>query len=233
MKQLWYRENQQELNEPPLPFVGRFQISSGLERVAVDIRQQLQVARLLASAGSWDEYLRLLVREGESLGILVMRSGIVGGNTRRKLSVNEFRGFAVSDDLAPLVFINGRDPLVAQIFTFAHEIAHVWIGESGISNADPAKVPASQLNDIERFCDSVAAEALVPASEFLREWEGSSDQQLQNLGRHFRVSGMVIIRRAYELGRITRQQFYTLVAAEKQRQEERAMTRTESSGGNL
>ena len=147
--------------------------------------------------------------------------------------MNEFRGFAVSDDLAPLVFINGRDPLVAQFFTFAHEIAHVWIGASGISNADPANVPASQRKTIERFCDSVAAEALVPAAEFLRVWEGSTDRQLQNLGRHFRVSGMVIIRGAFELDRITRPQFYRLVAAEKQRQEERALARPESGGGNF
>ena len=233
VKQLWYHENQQELGESPLSFVGHFRMSEGVQRVAASIREHLQLEDLRRHASSWDEYLRLLVRAAERLGILVMRSGIVGGNTRRKLSVDEFRGFAISDSLAPLVFINGRDPLVAQIFTFSHEVAHIWIGESGISNPDPAKLPVSQRNEIERFCDSVAAETLVPAVDFLRKWEGASDGQLAKLATHYRVSGMVIIRRAFELKRISQQPFYRLVAEEKQRQENRVLARAESGGGNF
>lgn len=233
VKQRWYHENQQELDEPPVRIVGLVRISDGVQQVAASIREQLQLEDLRRSASSWDAYLRLLVRAAESLGILVMRSGIVGSNTRRKLSVDEFRGFAISDSLAPLLFINGRDPLVAQIFTFAHEVAHIWIGESAISNPDPAQPPASQRNEIEEFCDSVAAETLVPAGDFLQKWEGTSEAQLAKLATHFRVSGMVIIRRAFELNCISQQPFYRLVAEEKRRQENRILARAEARGGNF
>ena len=234
VKQLWYHENQSELGEALVAVVGAFKIRDGVQPVAQDIRKQLAIQTQLQHAGSWDGYLRLLVRSAEDLGILVMRSGIVGANTRRKLSIEEFRGFAVSDPLAPLVFINGGDPLVAQIFTFAHEIAHLWVGESAISNVDPTQAPASQRNEVERFCDSVAAEVLVPASEFMERWQGTNELQFQNLARHFRVSIIVVIRRAYELGRINSTQFVKFVAQEKQRQADRAaIPEEESSGGNF
>jgi Zn-dependent peptidase ImmA (M78 family)/DNA-binding XRE family transcriptional regulator len=231
VKQLWYREHQKEIGEAPLPFVGRWRRSDGVQRVAEDIRNKLRVANLRSDAGSFADFLRLIVRSAEDLGVLVMRSGIVGGNTRRKLSVEEFRGFAVSDELAPLVFINSRDPLVAQIFTFAHEIAHIWIGESAISNIDPWELPKSQRNGIEQFCDSVAAETLVPATEFVRQWRGADEGQLQALATHFRVSSMVIIRRAFELDRITSSLFYRLLAEEKERQAARALAAASKKSG--
>ena len=99
-----------------------------------------------------------------------MRSGVVRHDTSRKLDTKEFRGFAVSDRLAPLVFINTTDAKAAQIFTLAHQLAHVWIGASGISNPHLKEARIPPKNEIERFCNRVAAELLVPTVGLENLW---------------------------------------------------------------
>lgn len=133
-KQRWYREFQEEEGASPVRLVGRFPPGSSPDVIAGDIERTLGVGALRRAAGSPDDFLRLLAGRAEETGVLVMRSGIVGNNTSRRLSVDEFRGFAISDDLAPLIFINARDAKSAQVFTCLHELAHLWIGQSGISH---------------------------------------------------------------------------------------------------
>jgi Zn-dependent peptidase ImmA (M78 family) len=166
-----------------------------------------------------------------------MRSGIVRGNTRRKLSVNEFRGFVISDALAPLVFINGRDSKAAQIFTLVHELVHIWIDKSGISNPDAKDVLAEQKNTIERFCNSATAEALVPEANFLKSLPAAlNEESAQELAAHYRVSTVVILRRAYELNAITKNHFFRLLEKEQQKQKEREKKEEEEptrGGGNF
>src|SRR5207253_2833883 len=91
-------------------------------------------SKVRAQAKTWERALTVQIELIEETGILVMRNGVVGNNTHRKLSVEEFRGFALSDPLAPLIFINGRDAKAAQMFTLVHELVHIWIGVSGVSN---------------------------------------------------------------------------------------------------
>src|SRR5688572_2665865 len=121
-------------------------------------------------AKSWSDYASKLSANAEEAGVLVMRSSVVGHATKKKVSKKEFQGFAIADSLAPLVFVNSDDFKSAQIFTLAHELAHIWIGASAISNPDPVDVaknlPAS-VNKTELFCNRVAAEVLVPEAEFL------------------------------------------------------------------
>lgn len=83
-----------------------------------------------ASAQSWLDFLSYIMRRAEDLGGLVMQRGIVGNNTRRRLDVDEFRGFAISDSFAPLVFINARDAKAAKNFTIVHELCHLWVGKA-------------------------------------------------------------------------------------------------------
>ena len=202
----WYREFLREEGYGVLPFVGAFRASAQPEAVAASIRRQLGVNEgLRQQADGWEDFLRLLIGRAEDTGILVLRSGIVGSNTHRALSVEEFRGFAISDAIAPLVFVNGRDSRAAQIFTLAHELAHIWIGESGVSNAELAKPLVAHTRATERLCNAVAAEVLVPRNEFADFWRAnrSISDNTDDLVRRFRVSAFVILRRAHDLGQIS------------------------------
>ena len=237
IKQEWYREHLEQHKTKKLAFVGRFRPADGVLRVAADLSEVISIPELRNAAHSWDEFLRLLTRSTEAVGVMVMRSGIVGANTHRTLSVNEFRGFAISDDIAPMVFINGQDSRAAQIFTLAHELAHIWIDQSGISNPDEIRIPTEHKSQIERFCNGVSAEVLVPRHEFLQHATATlTEQTTQKLAAHFRVSNVVILRRAYELDVITKSEFFRLIAEEKRRQEERQLreqVEEERGGGNF
>lgn len=181
--------------------MGRYSANSNAIEVAADIRRALNVT---AEQGqrTWETYFRDLVDAAERVGVLVMRSGIVGNNTRRKLDVGEFRGFAISDALAPVVFINSADAPSARLFTLLHELAHLWIGRSGISNAAPGNTRKD-----ETFCNAVAGEFLAPRELFLPLWEGATPElnlRVAELARRFHVSRLVIMRRALDLSLVDR-----------------------------
>lgn len=213
MRQDWYREYQRSNNATHLSFVGKFSPRDPVMRVAQDIRTTLKLTpELRKRAGSWNEFTRSFIRQAESAGILVMRNGVVEHSNRRKLSTDEFRGFAVSDPLAPLVFINDRDARAAQNFTLAHELAHIWIGQSGISNAPLGRPKTTPVANIERFCNQVAAEVLVPDTEVRPLWRAGRKlaENIQSITHGFRVSTLMALVRANELGFIS----YDLYRAE-------------------
>lgn len=205
-KQQWYREYQEEEGAQALPFVGRYRRDTPPIEVADSIRSTFGIDnQMRAQAQTWEDFLRLFIVKAEDQGVVVLRNGVVGNNNRRPLDVKEFRGFVISDDLAPLIFVNGRDAKAAQIFTLAHEIAHLWIGASGVLNPDYSQPAIGQVNDVEVWCDQVAAETLVPAEDFFEHWDGIKELEhnLGTLARRYRVSRFVVLRRAYDLGRIS------------------------------
>ncbi len=234
-KQQWYREYLMQEGYSPVSFVGRFSLRDDPNKVAEDISKTLGIdEKLRQDVASWGEFLQKFIQRAEYNSILVMRSGVVGNDNTRKLSVDEFRGFAISDEFAPLIFINARDYKVAKIFTLAHELAHLWIGASGISNIVLKDAPPNI--DIEVFCDRVAAQLLVPEKIFLLEWQRdrSIENNLEKLVARFRVSSIVILRRALDLQRITRDDFFYYYDLEIKNQSKRADDTTEKSkGGNF
>ena len=150
-----------------MDFIGGAKLSDAPTEAAKAISTRLNLSMDERSRlPDWAEALRQLMAQAEGLGVLVMASSIVGGNPHRKLEVQEFRGFALVDSLAPLIFINAADSKAAQMFTLVHELAHLWLNESGVSDTEAVKVPehlsAGQAGEIERWCNAVAAELLMP-----------------------------------------------------------------------
>jgi len=213
-RQDWYRDYILSNGGEPLAFVGSLIISTDTIEAAKRIRDVVGWnATLWKELPSGDNPLSLHIGAVEEAGVLVMRSGIVGNNTRRPLKVMEFRGFALSDKYAPLIFINSKDAKAAQLFTLAHELVHIWLGLSGVSNLVLTRSPDIE---IERFCNKVAAELLVPIEELKAAWAdnaGAADK-ITLTARQFRVSSLVILRRLYDAGYLTYEAFQQLYTAE-------------------
>ncbi|MDA8116950.1 MAG: ImmA/IrrE family metallo-endopeptidase [Actinomycetota bacterium] len=230
-RQEWYRDYARLHREPPVPFVGTFAVGSDVVGAAARMREMLEFSPD-QRGNSWSDALRRLVDEADRNGVLVMVSGIVGSNTHRRLDPDEFRGFAITDDLAPLIFVNGADTKAAQIFTLAHELAHIWIGESAVSDVDMASTPA---NVTERWCNQVAAEFLVPGSAIrnLRLDRNHLTGELESLARRFKVSTLVVLRRLFDADYFTASEYRSVFSAELSRIRRVMEDRGGGTGGNF
>lgn len=233
-KHSWFVDYLIHQGHEPLPFVGKFNGSEKAETIAKDIRKTLGLAEAANRSRNWETYVRLLIDKAEQAGVWVMRTGIVGSNTRRPLSVRQFRGFAISDRIAPLIFINGKDALAAQIFTFAHEIAHVWLGSSGISNIQIGRKDYGTSRATEVTCNRIAAEVLVPEMEFNEQWSTNrtASENYDFLSRFFKVSRIVVARRALDFGKISEDEYVPFFRQEEDLWEEERQT-DDDGGGNF
>ena len=225
-RQEWYRDNQLLNREAPLSFVG----SAGLEMPIPDAARAMRdvlgwTKDVRRGFDSWNAALTCLRENAEAAGVLVMISGIVGSNPHRRLDPEEFRGFALVDPYASVVFVNGADSKTAQVFTLAHELVHIWLGETALSDLDAASI---HDNRQERWCNQVAAELLVPMREFRSVFDADRDhrEQLQWLAEWFRVSTGVILGRMREAGALTWDHYMNEVEVERGR-----ITKTAGRGG--
>ena len=216
-RQEWYRNHARSMGEASLTLVGSVQVTGDVVRTAALIRTALgfdiEERRRMPT---WTDALRRFLEQADALGVLVMVSGVVGSNNRRQLDPKEFRGFALSDHLAPLVFINGADTKAAQMFTLAHELAHIWLGQSAVSDAEASVVPE---HDVERWCNQVAAELLVPLDVLRDEYDRGAElsTETNRLARRFKVSTLVVLRRMHDAGGLTRRQLWNAYEAELER----------------
>ncbi len=235
-RQAWLREERIEAEAEPIGFVGIAKLSDDPAAMGREMRRVLGLNDDWAQrAPTWATAVGELRRVIESFGVMAVMNGIVGNNTHRQLDVNEFRGFALSDPYAPLIFVNGADAKSAQMFTLAHELAHLWLGETGEGlSGFPALQPDG--GDIERFCDRAAAEFLVPAAGIQVAWRevidgDNADAACQKLATRFKVSPVVIGRRAMDLGFITRNEFFSFYYDYTQK--ERRKKQTGTGGGDF
>ena len=199
-RQDWFREYARIHALPTLGFTGSATQQDAPERVADRMRQTLALSIAeRQQLPTWADALRQLIGKAEDAGVLVMASGVVGSNSHRKLDVEEFRGFALADDFAPLVFINSADSKAAQMFTLSHELAHLWLGESGISDPEVGRLAEP---GIERWCNAVAAEFLMPLAMLRQDHQGGQPiaEEIQRLARSYKVSTLVALRRLFDAG---------------------------------
>jgi len=230
-RQEWYRDNQLLNGEQPLEFVGTASLETATATAAAEMRAILNWTTTTRNRlRTWDAALTQLRENAEDAGVLVMISGMVASNTRRKLNPEEFRGFALADPLAAVVFVNGADSKAAQVFTLAHELAHLWLGQTGLSDVDPQ---SSRSHGEERWCNEVAAELLVPMEEFRRVYNPLGDlrARLNPLAEQFRVSTQVMLGRIREMGALTWPAFMAELAVERSRIA--AIVEERGSGGNF
>lgn len=212
-RQAWMRDYLVEMGHERLSFIGSAKPSDNIETVAKSIRRVLDLADGWAGQiATWTDALRVLRDAAESAGVLIVINGVVGNDTHRKLDPAEFRGFVLADDYAPLVFINGADARSAQMFTLAHELAHLWIGQGGIFDLPDLQVAGDRQ---EMFCNRVAAEFLIPAAELKRFWSQArrDKEPFQAIALKFKVSPIVSARRALDLDLISRQEFFDFYRA--------------------
>lgn len=226
-RQDWIRNYLMEQGEERLEFTGKFTPESPIPEVVQDIRNELGLGNNWASQfPNWKEALDHLTEKAEEAGIFIIFNSVVDNNTHRPIPVEECRGFVLCDDYAPFLFVNSGDSKSAQMFTIVHELVHLWIGES--AGFDFQQLQPFE-NEMETFCDAVTAEFLVPEEDFNTQW--AQTQDFEALAKFFKVSQIVIGRRALDTGKITREAFfefyYERITEFKQKKE------AQGDGGNF
>ena len=203
-RQDWLTDYLLDNDGEPLPFVGRFDSNNSFNIIVNDIRKTLKLDPEWAkNFKTHEDTLNFITNKIEEVGIMINFNGVVENNTHRVIPVDECRGFVLVNKMAPFMFLNAADAKSAQLFTIIHELAHIWLGESaGFDNQNllPADDP------IEKICDQVAAEFLVPATSFNRLWLEKAD--ILWIAKYFKVSPIVVARRALDLNKISKGEFF-------------------------
>jgi Zn-dependent peptidase ImmA (M78 family) len=230
-RQEWMREYLIDQGQESLSFIGSARLSDDFRRIADNMRRALAFEQGWAAHHStWTDALGDLRKRLEATHVLVVINAIVGNNTHRKLDPEEFRGFVLVDEYAPLVFVNGSDAKAAQMFTLAHEFAHLWFGSSAAFDLRELR-PAD--DDNERACNRTAAEFLVPEDELRKFWPSVREgpEVFQAIAHHFKVSELVAARRAQDLGFINGHEYRAFYR--RYLQSERRRADKKPSGGNF
>jgi len=230
-RQAWMREFMIDQEQEPIPFVKSARTDENPLSIAPRIRSALGLTEgWAAKRSTWTDALSVLRDVMEAAGIVVVVNGIVGNNTHRKLEPDEFRGFVLVDDYAPLVFVNGADGKAAQMFTLAHELAHVWFGSSAAFDLREMQ-PAD--DSTEQACNRVAAEFLVPEADLRRIWPDvrRMPDRFQIIACEFKVSQPVIARRALDAQLISKDDFLRFYRAYQK--DEQRMIAKKSEGGDF
>jgi Zn-dependent peptidase ImmA (M78 family)/DNA-binding XRE family transcriptional regulator len=212
-RQCWLRDYLISEEIEPLDFTGSANLSDNIVKLAEKIRSKLGVAfDDIQRCSRTGEALRLWISKVEELGVCVSRGG---SYPYEQIEVLEARGFALTDDYAPFIFLNAQDAKAGQIFTLIHELVHLWINAPGLSNLIYAGKVINDSDRVEIFCNAVSAEVLVPQKYFRQQWQRtipgcSIENAIDANATHFKVSREVIARRLLDWGKITNKKYTEL-----------------------
>lgn len=225
-RQEWLKGYLEDSGFEKLPFVGKFRGKFDAKAIVQSIREELDLNENWASNfQKWEDALNHLVELIEDKGIIIVFNGVFENSTRRKIPVDECRGFVLVDEIAPFMFVNNADYKSAQMFTLVHELAHIWTGQS--AGFDFRKLQPAD-NPIEKLCDQVAAEFLVPEKEFDMQW--NQNPNTKTIARYFKVSEIVIARRALDTGKWSKRNFFDFYEAYQNREFQK---KANQGGGNF
>ncbi|WP_232731941.1 ImmA/IrrE family metallo-endopeptidase [Confluentibacter lentus] len=200
-KQAWISDVYSENHEEKLSFVGRFSIKDNPQVVAKDILDTLKINPSLYKT---ENPIKEWIDAAEKNGVFVSRTSFI--HSRLKLDSEELQGFAIADYLAPFIFLNSDDWNAPQLFTLVHELAHIWIAETGISNeVEPNLKHKDKFHPVELFCNEVAANALMP-KETVFSFDISSFQNSKDIfkiAKQLGVSSFALLVRALNLNIIS------------------------------
>lgn len=229
--QEWMKDYRQDFDFDTLAIVGSLKGKTDAKMIANCIRDDLELPldwyKNKKNIGEAFNYVRGLL---EYSGVLVMLSGIVGKNTHRALSIDEFRAFAMVDEWAPLIFINSADSEGAKLFSLFHEMAHVWIGENDLYND---RRNSKNVKGIEILCNAIASELMVPQDAFIEAWKGNTTldprQKIGEIAKMFKCGVTVIARKALDNRKIKQAVYDEMV--EEAIEAYRIMKESKESGG--
>jgi Zn-dependent peptidase ImmA (M78 family) len=186
-------------------FVASMSMRDGVDAVLKSIQETLDLdleQYRRRQAGERPGGFAYLREQAEKAGVYVLLIGNLGSH-HTSLDVETFRGFALADDLAPLIVINDEDAETAWAFTLLHELCHVWLGASGVSGANPAAA-------MEQFCNDVAGKFFLPIAEIsgLRDLRGEPFDKIVRTINDFaeprNVSSSMVAYKLYREGIIER-----------------------------
>lgn len=202
--QEWMHDYLFSTGSPTMEYVGALQKEQSYEIFAQYVRSLLDLPiDWYKESKNEDASFSIIRKAISNKGTIVMMSGIVGNNTHRPLSIDEFRAFSITDDYAPLIFINSNDSVNGKLFSLLHEFAHICIGENSLFNDRYST--GEKVKKAETLCNAVAAEILVPQKIFIQEWnvavqQNEQEQAVNTLARNFKCGVTVIARKAYDNG---------------------------------
>lgn len=196
-RQQWAASYLEESGADESELVGSVQIKDDTEEVAANLRSLLDVSmQSQVECRTPADGLALWRSACESVGVFVFQASGV--------AVDEMRGCALPNKFAPVALLNAKDSPTAKTFTLIHEMAHILLGEASISGGGTSATAPRPVRVIESFCNSIAAEVLVPKSDFLaripRDWQSYDDAVISEMAKRYCVSRAVIGMRLVETG---------------------------------